>query len=135
VTIGPREPAFDGAFRALAEPLDLARLRGPERGVPVLVGDDPASADAAVAHAVSALSLPTHACDPDGIYATVHEDREGRARVLFVLNPGEHDVLARVAVGGARGAVDLIDDAVFEARRGALEMRMTPHTVRMLALT
>jgi beta-galactosidase len=134
VTIGPREPAFDGAFRALAEPLDLARLRGPERGVPVLVGDDPASADAAVAHAVSALSLPTHACDPDGIYATVHEDREGRARVLFVLNPGEHDVLARVAVGGAQGAVDLIDDAVFEARRGALEVRMTPSTVRMLAL-
>jgi len=137
VTLGPRAPAFDGAFRALAEPLDLAALRGPGHSgaVPALVGDDPASADAAVAHAVEALALPTYACDPDGIFATAHEDASGRARVLFVLNPGEHDVLARVHAGaGATRAVDVIDDAAFEVSRGALEVRMTPHTVRMLAL-
>jgi beta-galactosidase len=136
VTLGPHEPAFDGAFRALAEPLDLAALRSPDHpsAVPVLVGDDPASADAAVAHAVEALSLPTYACDPDGIFATVHEDASGRARVLFVINPGEHDVLARVHAGDATRAVDLFDDAAFELSRGALEVRMTPHTVRMLAL-
>jgi beta-galactosidase len=152
VTVGPHAPAFDGAFRALAEPLDLAALRAPSHsgavpvtmgnpeGVPqtppVLVGDDPASADAAVAHAVEALALPTYACDPDGIFATAHEDASGRVRVLFVLNPGEHDVLARVHAGAdATRAVDLLDDTTFDVSRGALEVRMTPHTVRMLALS
>ncbi len=137
VTLGPREPTVDGAYRALAEPLDLARLRSAHAGVPVLIEDDPAAVDAAVSRAVDALGLPTWACEPDGIFATVHEDAAGRARVVFVLNPGEGDTLARVHVGqalaGAR-AVDVLDDAVFDVKRGALEVRMTPRTVRMLAI-
>jgi beta-galactosidase len=57
--------------------------------------------------------------------------------VLFrsVINSGDADVVARVSIGVAAGrAVDVIDDAVFEARRGAFEVRMKPRTVRMLAL-
>ena len=132
ISFGPRAPAFDGAFRARAAAHDLGRFGG----AGALVADDPAAADAAVAQAIEALSLPTYACDPDGIFATMHEDAEGRARVLFVLNPGEHDVLARVHAGGdATRAVDLIDDATFEARRGAIELRMPPRTVRMLAMS
>jgi beta-galactosidase len=134
ITLGPREPAFDGAFRALGAPFDLGALRGAHPDIPVVVADDPAVADAAVAHAVEALGLPAHACDPDGIFATLHQDAAGRPRVLFVLNPGEHDVLARVHAGEVTRAVDLFDDAVFDVQRGALEVRMTPHTVRMLAL-
>lgn len=135
ITLGPREPAFDGSLRALAEGHDLARLRGRHEGVAVVVSDDPATADAAVAHAIEALDLPTHACDPDGVFATVHEDEAGRARVLFVINAGEHDVLARVtAAGAATRALDLLDDTTWEARRGAIEVRMTPRSVRMLAL-
>jgi beta-galactosidase len=137
VTLGPRHPHLDGALRPLPEPFDLARLRGGQEAVPVLVGDDPASADAAVAAAVEALALPTHACDPDGVFATVHEDAEGRARVLFLLNPGDADVLAKVALrgGGAPSrAVDVLDEGVFEARSGSFEVRLTPRTVRMLAL-
>jgi beta-galactosidase len=137
VTLGPREPLFDGAFRALPAPFDLARLAGGQDAVPVLVGDDPASADAAVAQAASALGLPTHACDPDGVFATVHEDREGRARVLFLINPGAADVVAKVAIRGGAAparAVDVLDEAVFPAQKGAFEVRLTPRTVRMLAL-
>jgi beta-galactosidase len=132
VSFGPRMPAFDGAFRALEKPYDFGIFGGDS----ALVADDPAAADAAVAHAIEALSLPTYACDPDGIFATMHEDADGKPRVLFVLNPGEHDVLARVHAGGesASVAVDLIDEANFEARRGAFELRMPPRTVRMLAL-
>lgn len=147
ITLGPREPTFDGAFRPLAEPHDLARLRGPGARGPQLLQDDPAAADAAVAHAIDALELPTYACDPDGVFAAVHEDDAGRPRVLFLLNPGEADVVARVTVDAAR-AVDLLDDARFEARRassqgqqsaggsaaGVFEVRLTPRTVRMLAL-
>ncbi|MFT3774469.1 MAG: beta-galactosidase [Minicystis sp.] len=136
ITLGPREPAFDGGFRALAEPYDLARLRGRHDGVPLVLADDPAAADAAVAQAATALGLPANACDPDGIFATVHEDAAGNPRVLFILNPGEHDVLARVHAGASvTRAVDLFDDTVYEVHRGALELRMTPHTVRMLALS
>lgn len=135
ITLGPREPAFDGAYRSLREPLDLARLRGAHPAWPVLIGDDPAAAHAAVSRAISDLDLPTWACDPEGIFATVHEDVAGRARVVFLLNPGEMDVLAHVHLGteSAR-AVDVLDDAAFEIKRGALEVRMTPRTVRMLAL-
>ncbi|MCC6558299.1 MAG: beta-galactosidase [Polyangiaceae bacterium] len=133
ITIGPREPLFDGAFRALDRPCDLSRLRGPSPGAPALLHDDPAAADAAVSHAIDALDLPTFACDPDGVFATVHEDRAGRPRVLFLLNPGDADVVARVAAA-APEATDVLDHERFEARRGALEVRLTPRTVRMLAL-
>ena len=37
-------------------------------------------------------------CDPDGIFATVHEDATGAPRVMFLLNPGASDVVARVTV-------------------------------------
>ena len=133
ITIGPREPLFDGAFRPLDRPHDLSRLRGPHAGAPALLQDDPAAADAAVSHAIHELGLPTFACDPDGVFATVHEDAGGRPRVLFLLNPGEADVVARVTVG-ATGATDVLDDARFESRRGVFEVRLTPRAVRMLAL-
>ncbi|MDI1481827.1 beta-galactosidase [Polyangium sp. y55x31] len=131
VTIGPREPRFDGAFRPLDIPFDLRRLGedGP------LTGDVPAAADAAVSHAIETLGLPAYACDPGGVYVTVHEDASGAPRVLFIVNPSERDVVARVSAGVARTkATDLIDDSTFEARAGTLEVRMKPRTVRMLAL-
>lgn len=132
ITLGPREPAFDGAFRLLPSPYDLERLRGPGH-LPALLHGDPAAADAAVASAIEALGLPTIASDPDGVFATLHEDADGVPRVLFVLNPGDADVVARVAVSAAR-ARDVLEDAQFEVQRGVLEVRLTPRTVRMLAL-
>jgi beta-galactosidase len=135
VTLGPRGPAFDGAFRPLCEPLAPARLRRTPTELPLVLEDDPAAADAAVARAIDELGLPTFACDPDGVFATLHEDEAGAPRVLFVLNPGEADVMARVALGGTpQRAIDLLDEASFEARRGGFEVRMKPRTVRMLAL-
>jgi beta-galactosidase len=132
VTLGPREPRFDGGYRALAEPLDLARLGG---SAPVLIEDDPAAADAAVARAIDDLALPTFACDPDNIFATVHEDASGRARVAFVINAGDDDVVARVHLGAeAARLVDLLDEGTFHVQKGAFELRMMPRTVRMLAI-
>lgn len=138
VTVGPREVRFDGAMRALTEPLTSSLEAA---GIRMLLVDDPAAADAAVAEAIDDLALPTLACDPDWIFATVHEDDAGVPRVLFVINPGDSDVLARVtppqAPGGEalRHATDVLDGTPFQAtRRGTLEVRMKPRTVRMLAL-
>jgi beta-galactosidase len=134
ITIGPREPAFDGAFRPLPRPYDLDRLRGLGQRLPALVQDDPAAANAAVARAIEALGLPTFACDPDTVFAAVHEDASGAPKVLFLLNPGEADVVARVALSAAR-ATDVLEEETFEVRRGVLEARLMPRTVRMLALS
>jgi len=135
ITLGPREPLFDGAYRPLSEPLDLGRLRARQEGAPLVLADDPAAADAAVSRAILDLNLPTYACDPDGIFVTVHEDAAGTPRAFFLLNPGDSDVIARVTIGvGATRAVDALDDTVAEARRGAFEVRMKPRTVRMLVL-
>lgn len=141
ITIGPREPVFDGGMRALDAPYDRAQLSpltgnlGAEGASSPVAHADPAEADAAVARAIELLGLPTFACDPDGVFATVHEDAGGRARVLFLMNPGSGEVVARVRLGeGARGAVDVIDDARFEAREGLFEVQMRPRSARMLAL-
>ncbi|NUQ78151.1 MAG: beta-galactosidase [Polyangiaceae bacterium] len=137
VTIGPYEPVFDGSMRPLAEPYDLTKLRpiGAEGEEAVASPGDPASADAAVARAIEILKLPAFACDPEGVFATVHEDASGQARVLFLLNPGSAEVVARVSLGeGVGAATDVLDDMRFEAIRGAFEVQMRPRSVRMLAL-
>jgi len=112
--------------------------------VPLLVDSDPAAADLAVARAIDRLELPTSACDPDGVFATVHEDAAGVPRVLFLINPGDADVEARVTVvtptGGAAitAFTDLLDEADLPARAAGghalVEARVKPRTVRMLAL-
>ena len=134
ITVGPREPRRDGSWRLLEQPFYLARLRPRASEIPLLLGDDPAAATTSVAKAVVSLGLPTFACDPDGIFATVHVDADQRARVLFLINPGDADTLARVTVTGATSARDVLGDETYEARRGAFEVRMQPRTVRMFAI-
>jgi beta-galactosidase len=135
ITLGPREPALDGAMRALAEPFDISLLRASHPDAPLVLDDDPAAAHAAVARAIEILGLPTFTCDADGIFATVHEDASGAPRVLFLMNPGASDVVARVTVPGpSQRATDMLDDSTYAERRGAFEVRMKPQTARMLAL-
>jgi beta-galactosidase len=52
---------------------------------------------------------------------------------LFLLNPGDADVVARVVVDAAQ-AIDVLEAGRFAARRGLFEVRLLPRTVRMLAL-
>jgi beta-galactosidase len=119
----------------LQEPLDPRRFVRRSEVVPALLADEPSAVDAAVARAIEALDLPTYACDPEGVFATLHEDDAGNPRVLFVLNPSGGDVLARVTIGERiRTAVDCIDEARFEVQKGQLEVRIRPRTVRFLAL-
>lgn len=132
VSIGPRAPSRDGAMRPLQQPptLDGIELIAPASG-PWL---SPSEADRLVGHAIDALGLPTHACDPDGIFACIHEDSGGAPRAVFVINPGGDDTVARVGVPGAKRAFDAFDDRPIEAPHGAFELRMRPRSVRLLRL-
>jgi beta-galactosidase len=135
VTLGPRAPTLGGARRPLTSPLDLGRLapRGP--GIATLCASDPASVEGLVADAIARLELPTFGCDPDGVYATVHEDDAGQPRVMFIVNPGAEDCPARVtAPPGVTAAVDLLKDQRYEVQSSTLELRVKPRTVKMLAL-
>ncbi len=131
VTLGPVAPTFDGSFRPLDTPIDLARLGA--RGAPALL--DVAHAARAVAHAVGALSLPTYVIEPDGLAVTVHEDLAGAPRVAFLLNPTREDVVASVTVPGVRAAEDAMSGAAVSVTSGRLEARVGGRSARMLALS
>lgn len=135
VTLGPRSPELGGARRALVEPLDLARLSG-RFDLPAVCRADPSDVERLVARAIDALHLPAYGIDPDTVYATIHEDDAGRPKVLFLINPSDSDCGARVALGaGVRHAADLLKDQSYELVDGALDIRVKPKTVRMLALS
>ncbi|MBW2459199.1 MAG: hypothetical protein JRI68_32175, partial [Deltaproteobacteria bacterium] len=100
--------------------------------VELVARSDPATADAAVSRAVEALDLPSYSCDAEGIHATVHHDRAGNLRVVFVINPTERDQVARVALGCDGEFRDPIDGGGTRAESGVLEVRARPQTVRMM---
>jgi len=136
VTLGPRAPDLGGARRALREPLDVDRLNTAFPEVPVLCGNDPSRVEALVARVIDRLGLPVHALDPDGIFATVHEDRAGRARLLFLINPSSSDCAVRVTLDASLvAATDLLKEQTHSFSNGALDVRVKPKTVRMLALS
>lgn len=136
ITFGPVRPDLDGSMRPLATPFPWEAFREAGGDVPLFVDEAPASIDNAVARAVEALGLPTFACDPHGLLATVHEDDAGLPRVLFLLNPTDNDVVGRVSVPGAAisEAHDLLGDERIPVIHGAVEARIEPKTTRMLAL-
>lgn len=123
LTVGPREPRFDGAWRDVAPQLSEAHI---------LRMHDPATVDALVARVASDMGLPSFACDPSFVHAAVHEDESGDARVLFVVNPTEHDTTARVTTGFDGPLVDVVSGESFRTERHMLELRVRGQTVRML---
>ncbi len=136
VTLGPHAPELGGARRPLVEPLDVDRLHPAFPDHRVVLDADPASVEGAVARAIELLGLPTLSCEPDAVYATLHEDAEGKARVLFLINPNDLDITARVSLGhGVRQAVDLLKEQSYVVQLGALEVTLKPKSVRMLALS
>jgi beta-galactosidase len=80
-----------------------------------------------------------------GIRTSLFRDTSGRGRVLFVTNTTRLALVARLEIaslvsmaGGASAelaeAVDALDGAAFRARFGALEVPLSPQSVRMLEL-
>jgi beta-galactosidase len=131
ITIGPREPLFDESFRTPSSPYDLQKLGNDGRLGPLVRNGMEAASS--VDQAVDLLGLPTHACDPSDVLVTVHEDSAGIARVVFVLNSADRQVMARVRCGiDATRVVDALEDTEFHIVSGVLEVVMRPRAVRML---
>ena len=111
------------------------------------------SAPSAAAAQLKALSEPELAAELDalltrqavlrldagsGVKLSLFRDQAGRGRVLFVTNTTRENRTARLeiaALGAAETeAVDALDGAAFRATFGALEVPLSPHSVRMLEL-
>jgi beta-galactosidase len=73
-----------------------------------------------------------------GLRTSLFRDRNGNARVLFVTNTTRVPQLARLAAPFLEAAhsevVDALDGDVFRATVGALEVPLSPQSVRMLEL-
>jgi beta-galactosidase len=125
VTLGPRPPRFDGAWK----PADWSSAM---QAATVLEAHDPATVDALVARMAEDLGLPRFASDPDRVHVTAHEDDEGQLRVVFAIHAGDEDVVSRFTVGLDAEWFDPLADSAFRSTGGLLEIRMKRHSVRML---
>jgi beta-galactosidase len=132
VTIGPHVPTRGGALAPLGAPLD-AEPFDLVPGQAVHPFFDRATVDARVARAIEALDLPVLAVRPASVHATVHEDRGGHPRVLFVLNAGDKTEQVSVRLGGGT-VTDLLQRTRHDARAGSVDLVVLPRSVRMLRI-
>ncbi len=136
VTLGPEEPKWDEAMRALSEndrftDKEIAWSRA---GVPARLGIDTAEIDGAIAAAIDAFDLPTHEAK-GSLGITLHRDADGAPRVLFVINATSVDAETSLALDGVREVEDALDLGVLPQKNGCVTVRVPAQSVRMLALT
>lgn len=103
------------------------------------------SSEAALAGELDALDArhqPFRLDAGAGTRASLFRAADGAARVLFVTNTTRHALVARVETAALEtrgsapplGAVDALDGTDFRATFGALEVPLSPHSVKMLEL-
>jgi beta-galactosidase len=133
VTLGPHAPVYAANFQPL--PTALLQELGDAGPVPALLPFDAGAIARAVAQAEAALGLEKLVVEPDELRVTLHCDKRGTPRVLFVINAGEKPVVGKVTAVGAHQAEDLLDGSIFRASVGALTLELLPRTARMLELS
>ncbi|MBV9948829.1 MAG: hypothetical protein JOZ69_18420, partial [Myxococcales bacterium] len=116
-----------GSMQPLERPADVSRFE-------IEPLDDLARADLLVARRVDELALPTWPVDPPSVFATVHEDEAGEARVVFLMNPTQGDLVARFSVAGVESLVDAAGEGRFARSAGAFEVPVPARFVRMMAV-
>lgn len=125
VTLGPRPPCFDGAWKEFDWAESIQGFSFVER-------HDPATVDALVGEHIAALELPRFASDPSFVHATVHEGPDGEARVVFLVNGTESDAVARTTIGVDAAWRDPMSGAGVGSDNGMLEVRVKRRSVLML---
>jgi beta-galactosidase len=126
VTLGPVVPSRDGSWRPLTQAADV-------RGLEIEPLEDLAHADALVARRIEELSLPTYPVDPADAYVAVHEDTLGTPRLVFVMNPTDEPVVAKIGVPGPHTLTCVIGEAAtFTRSAGGFAVTVPARTVRVL---
>ncbi len=131
VSVGPFPPTRDHRFQALKAKPSHGKARKASFG---LIGPEDDDLAAAIESAQQELALPHLAVSPDQVFVTLHRDAQGKARLLFVINPSPARLEATVTAAGAKSAQDAISGERFGAKLGALHLPMPPRCVRMLEL-
>jgi beta-galactosidase len=131
VTLGPHLPERNECMLPLGRPSPILAVQdAPSLSV---VACDTAAIARLVKKNVRRLQLPQLKVEPRTLYATVHHDRRGRARALFVINPSNTEAEARIFGDWGR-AVDAIDGQPVRSGPEGLRLRLDSRSVRMLEL-
>ncbi len=132
VSIGPHLPQRDETLTPREPP---GALRHAFLGrLPTFLDGSATTLSSAVDRAVEVLGLPSIALEPSELSATVHHDRDGAPRALFVINPTGCDAQATVSACGTNEAEDALDGSTFHAKLDRFELPVPARTVRLLAL-
>jgi beta-galactosidase len=111
VTFAPSPPRRDGAFRPLSSKRELPRGD-------VLVGDEAIDVGAIRHHLREGrVNVPRVAVDAP-CSATLHRDREGAPRVVFLINPTRTRQRIAADVAGVKRVRDLLDGSTHELSAG-----------------
>jgi beta-galactosidase len=133
VTVGPHVPTRGGALGPLTGPLDASPFEV-LRGGPAHPFFDRATIDPCVDRAIEKLELPVLPVQPSSVHVTVHEDRAGHPRVLFVINAGEKTEQASIGLGSGGTVTDLLQRSRHDASGGRVELTVRPRSVRMFRI-
>jgi beta-galactosidase len=130
VTLGPVVPTRDGSWRPLPK-TNAADVRGLE----IEPLEDVAHADVLVARRIEELLLPTFPVDPASVYVAVHEDEDGAARVVFLMNPTSEPLVAKVGIPAAQTLTSVLGEAAtFGRTAGGFVVTVPARTVRVLTV-
>jgi beta-galactosidase len=129
VTVGPRIPTRDGSMREMDAPHDIS-------GLELLTLDDFAQVQALVGRRVDELQLRGHTASPPSVKVTLHEDAQGAARVLFVMNPTPVLQTTFLALREPHELCDAIDESAPRIARegGGFTVQMPARSVRIFEI-
>lgn len=133
VTVGPRVPSRDGSLRTLRSPLDHTGFEL-VHGAAAHPYFDEAGIRELVSKTAAELGLPRCPVLPPSLSTTIHEDADGRPRVLFVINPTAAAERAIFELAASTVATDLFDGSRYESRERTLDLLVLARSVRMLKL-
>jgi beta-galactosidase len=131
LTLGPAPLVADGAFRRLGT---LPFVAKPEDAVPLVLPLDDAAIAGAVAAAKTTLGLPTLSLEPEVARVTLHVDPQARPRALFLLNPSDARIVAKVDLSGVTALHDVLDGETIGASVRAFEVGLGPRSARLFEL-
>lgn len=134
VSFGPSLPQRDAQMRPLAVPLNIEPWPLASSVPACLAGDARAIGDA-VGRAIASLALPTLDVGSPSLHATLHVDRRGEPRALFLINERDAKESARIPGDLGDGMADSWTGAPVAGGHGPALVTVPARSVRLLVRT